>query len=92
VLRERSVVQSRIKSFHELEEALEEIGVYLEMAAEGDEDGIGEAERRLDGTEHQVAKLEFERMLSGEHDLWTGPRCCCACCSAGRSAVASRSS
>jgi peptide chain release factor 2 len=69
VLRERSVVQSRIRSFHELEEALEEIGVYLEMAAEGDEDGIGEAERRLDGTEHQVAKLEFERMLSGEHDL-----------------------
>jgi peptide chain release factor 2 len=68
VLRERSGVQARIDAFRKLEEALEEVGVYLEMAADGDEDGIGEAARRLDETEQQISKLEFERMLSGEHD------------------------
>ena len=61
-------MQAQLESFRKLEEALEEIGVYLDMAAEGDEDGIQEAERRLGETEGQVSKLEFERMLSGEHD------------------------
>lgn len=61
-------MQSRLESFRKLEEALEEIGVYLDMAAEGDADGIDEAERRLDEAEQAVTKVEFERMLSGEHD------------------------
>jgi peptide chain release factor 2 len=61
-------VQNRLESFRQLEEAIEEIGVYLDMAADGDADGLEEAERRLDETEESIAKLEFERMLSGEHD------------------------
>jgi len=51
---------------------MEEIGVYLDMAADGDADGLVEAERRLDETEHEITRLEFERMLSGEHDRSNG--------------------
>jgi len=72
LLRERSGVQARLQSFRKLEEAIEEIGVYLDMAADGDADGLVEAERRLDETEHEIARLEFERMLSGEHDRSNG--------------------
>src|SRR4029078_8413541 len=34
----------------------------------GDEDARGEVEGSLDGIEHEVEKLELERMLSGEND------------------------
>jgi len=38
------------------------------MAADGDADGLVEAESRLDQVEKETARLEFQRMLGGEHD------------------------
>jgi peptide chain release factor 2 len=44
------------------------VRVYLEVAAEGDGDALGEAATRLEQAESEAAKVEFERMLGGEHD------------------------
>ncbi len=68
VLRERSALQAKLAAFRALEEGVEEIGLYLELAAEGDAEGLSEAASRLEGVEQALARLEFERMLGGEHD------------------------
>ncbi|HEY8518233.1 MAG TPA: peptide chain release factor 2 [Candidatus Binatia bacterium] len=68
ILRERASVQNKLGSLRRLEEGLEEIKVYLEMAAEGEEEALAEAATRLEQVEKETSKLEFARMLSGEHD------------------------
>ena len=69
VLRERASVNGRLDAFRAIQEGAEEIGVYLEMAAEeGGEDALGEAEEKLADVESRVRDLEFQRMLGGEHD------------------------
>lgn len=67
VLRERASVNARLDSFKAIQEGTEEIGVYLEMAAE-EQDALAEAEQRLADVEVKVRDLEFQRMLGGEHD------------------------
>ena len=61
-------MQNKLGSLRRLEEGLEEIKVYLEMAAEGEEEALAEAATRLEQVEKETSKLEFARMLSGEHD------------------------
>lgn len=69
MLRERSGLQGRIDAFGTIEEGLEEIGLYLEMAQEGDdEEALGEAGLRIEDVETKIRNLEFQRMLGGEHD------------------------
>lgn len=68
VLRERAGINGRIEIFQRLTTGLEDIDVFLEMAAEGEEEGLVEAESRLAELESAAGKMEFERMLSGEHD------------------------
>ena len=52
-----------------MERALDDARTLLELAAEaGDDAARAEAEGSLDGIEHEVEKLELERMLSGEND------------------------
>jgi peptide chain release factor 2 len=68
VLRERSAVQDKLASLHRLEEGLEEVKLYLEMAADGEEDALAEAATRLEQVDKDTSKLEFARMLGGEHD------------------------
>jgi peptide chain release factor 2 len=68
VLRERSIVQDRLARFTKLTEGVEEIRVYLDMAGEGEEEALLEAEKRLEQVEAETGKVEFERMLGGEHD------------------------
>jgi peptide chain release factor 2 len=68
VLRERSGISSRLETWQRLEEGLEEVKLYLDMAAEGEEDGLTEADQRLGQLEERVHALEMERMLGGEHD------------------------
>ena len=49
--------------------ALDDAQVLFELAAEAnDEDSLKEAESSLVSAEAEVGKLEFQRMLSGEHD------------------------
>ena len=69
MLRERSGLQDRLDAFGSIEEGLEEIGLYLEMAQEGDdEEALSEAGQRIGEVETKIRNLEFQRMLGGEHD------------------------
>ena len=53
----------------ELEAALEDVGVLLEMAVdESDEDTVSEVERELDRLVKDLAKLERESLFFGEYD------------------------
>jgi peptide chain release factor 2 len=61
-------VQAKLGGLRRLQEGIEEARLYLDMAADGDEDGLVEAETRLEQVEKETAKLEFQRMLGGEHD------------------------
>ncbi|MFN8599684.1 MAG: peptide chain release factor 2 [Candidatus Binatia bacterium] len=69
LLRERSAVQSKLGGLSKLREGAEEIKLYLEMAADGEEEALAEAESRLAQVDKEVAKLELQRMLGGEHDI-----------------------
>ena len=52
-----------------LEQGLEDVEGLLELAVEAeDEETLNEAVAELDELEQQLAKLEFRRMFSGEHD------------------------
>lgn len=66
--RERASLSRRIEIFENLSTGLDDIDVFLEMAAEGEEEGLVEAEARLGELDQVASRLEFERMLSGEHD------------------------
>ena len=66
--RERASVHARIEVFENLTSGLDDIDVFLEMAGEGDEEGLAEAEAKLEELDRVATRLEFERMLSGEHD------------------------
>jgi peptide chain release factor 2 len=68
VLRERSSCETTIKEFEEIDQATGDLGVYLEMAGEGDADAQAEFERILGGLETRVENLQVQRMLSGEYD------------------------
>ena len=69
LLRERSAVQAKVGGLARLREGAEEIKLYLDMAAEGEEEALAEAETRLAQLDKEVAQLELQRMLGGEHDL-----------------------
>ncbi len=68
VQRERAGAQDRLVDFGELELGLDDIATWLELAADGEAEAIGEAARRLGQVEAVAARFELERMLSGEHD------------------------
>ena len=65
-------MNARLDSFGKIAEGVEEIGLYLDMAEEGDAgeagEALAEAEGRLDDVEARIHDLEFQRMLGGEHD------------------------
>jgi peptide chain release factor 2 len=68
VLRERSAVQGKLGRMRKLTEGVEEIALYLDMAADGEEEALAEAESRLASLEAEAGRFELERMLGGEHD------------------------
>jgi peptide chain release factor 2 len=47
---------------------VDDLRLYLEMAAEGDEDAAKEFDTELEGVEQHVEELHVRRMLSGEYD------------------------
>jgi peptide chain release factor 2 len=67
-LRERAQVEDSIKQFEKLSESISDLGVYLEMAGEGDEDAAGEFEKHLGAIEERANDLQIRRMLGGEYD------------------------
>jgi len=68
VLRERATLNATLGRHGALREGLEEARVFLDLAAEGDADGLTEAELKLKELEDATAKAEFQRMLGGEND------------------------
>jgi peptide chain release factor 2 len=68
VLRERASLESKISHFHKLQESNSDIGVYLEMADEGDESATAELMQHLEACEKQLDEIELLQMLSGEYD------------------------
>ena len=68
--KERSMLETVVVGIDKLTEGLTDSHELLEMSeAEGDEDSINEVIVELDELEQQVAKLEFQRMFSGELDM-----------------------
>jgi peptide chain release factor 2 len=69
VLRERASLESKIKHFTGLQQANSDVGVYLEMADEGDKEAEAELMKHLESCEKQLDEIELQQMLSGEYDL-----------------------
>jgi peptide chain release factor 2 len=68
-MKERGNIENLLQTFEDLEESLEEAGVYLELADEAeDQSMVTEAAEQLDSAEKKVEELELRRMLGGEHD------------------------
>ena len=67
--KERVPLEQVVNTIKNLEQGLEDVDGLLELAVEAeDEDTFNEAVAELDELEQQLAKLEFRRMFSGEHD------------------------
>jgi peptide chain release factor 2 len=68
VLRERATLHARVEVLEKLTSGLDDAELFLEIASEGDEEALAEATAKLQELDRVTSKLEFERMLSGEHD------------------------
>jgi peptide chain release factor 2 len=68
VLRERSEVAAPLSSWKKQAEGLDEVKIFLEMAAEGDADAGREADAKLVELEEIQKQLDLQMTLGGEHD------------------------
>jgi peptide chain release factor 2 len=68
VQRERAKLRTTLDGWRRQRTELDDAGVFLELALEGDEDAITEARAKIGGAEQGVAALEMQQMLGGEHD------------------------
>ena len=67
--KERSALETVVNTIKKLDQGLEDVDGLLELAIEGeDEQTFNEAGAELDELEQHLAKLEFQRMFSGQHD------------------------
>ncbi len=67
-MQERGELVDLVENFKNQTEALDEVELYSEMAADGEDSADGEALRLLDGIESVVRSMETQRMLGGPHD------------------------
>ncbi|PLX96540.1 MAG: peptide chain release factor 2 [Desulfuromonas sp.] len=69
LLKERTTLQKLVDGWTSASQAVEDLEVLVELGAEsGDEETRDEVRELLPDLERQVDKMEFARMLSGEHD------------------------
>lgn len=67
--KERSALETVVNTIKKLDRGLEDVDGLLELAIEGeDQQTFDEAVAELNELEQQLAKLEFQRMFSGQHD------------------------
>lgn len=67
--KERAQLEQTVNTLSGLKSGLEDAGDLFEMALdEGDQDTLGAIQSDLNEMEEKVAKLEFQRMFSGEMD------------------------
>jgi len=69
LLRERTSLQKLVDGWEEAWQELEDLSVLAELGEEGeDEATLAEIRELLPALEQRVGKMEFARMLSGQHD------------------------
>lgn len=69
ILKERTSINKIVESWNELKSSLEEVAILLEMAEEeGDSDLLKEVEEEVSRICNEVSAMEFQKMLSGDHD------------------------
>jgi peptide chain release factor 2 len=68
IQRERAQLRATIDDWRRQRTELDEAGVFLELAVEGDPDAVAECNVKIEGAERGVAALEMQQMLGGEHD------------------------
>jgi peptide chain release factor 2 len=68
VQRERAKLRATLDGWQRQRSELDDAGVFLELAGEGDPEALAETRTKLDGAEQGVAALEMQQMLGGEHD------------------------
>lgn len=67
--KERSALEMVINTIRTLDQGVEDVEGLIELAVEAeDEDTFNEAQVEADELEEKLAKLEFQRMFSGQHD------------------------
>lgn len=67
--KERVALEGVVNTIHTLNQGLEDVEGLLDLAIEAEDEGtFHEAVAELDELEQQLAKLEFRRMFSGQHD------------------------
>ena len=68
-MREQATIKKLVETLEEAGGTLDDARTLYELAREeGDDSSIIDAWSQLDGSEAQIARLEFRRMLSGPHD------------------------
>ncbi len=68
VQRERAQLLTTLEAWRRQRTGLDEVQVFLELAAEGDPEALGEAAAAIASGERGLAELEMRQMLGGEHD------------------------
>lgn len=68
IQREKSVLQSTVKSYSDVKELLDEFDILHEYASEGDDDSAGEALEVYEKLKSAIEELEKQSLLSDEMD------------------------
>lgn len=67
--KERSALEMVVNTIRALDQGVEDVEGLIELAVEAeDEDTFNEAQAEANELEEKLAKLEFQRMFSGQHD------------------------
>jgi peptide chain release factor 2 len=69
VQRERAQLRAALDGWQRQRTELDDAGVFLELAVEGDPDALVECTAKIDVAEQGLAALEMQQMLGGEHDV-----------------------
>ncbi len=68
VIQENKTLRRRLETWREIEQQYEELQVLVEITEEGDDSVLPDTEALVNKFEEHLAEIEFQQMLSGEHD------------------------
>ncbi|MDH3809727.1 MAG: peptide chain release factor 2 [Desulfuromonadales bacterium] len=69
VLKERTLLQKLVENWESAANGLEDVQVMIDLGEESeDEEALAEVREMLPALEKSIGRMEFARMLSGEHD------------------------